>query len=398
MSNHKLTIKADALKLYQDKYPLILKETLISWDSVKQEGDIIELYSLQKKFIAKAYHGIQNKGYGWILTYDKNEKIDQNFFEKKIKEAIDYRKNFFENKATTAFRIFNGEGDGIGGLTIDYFDDFYLFTWYSLGIYHFKEIILNAFRSSVSYKGIYQKKRFNTKGGYLSDEDDFIDGQKANFPIIIKENNIRFAIYLDDGAMVGIFLDQREVRNTLRQHYSKNKNILNTFSYTGAFSVASALGGAKKTSSVDLAKRSLVKTREQFVINNINLDKQNIIIEDVFNYFKYAIRKKLLFDVVIVDPPSFARSKKITFSVAKDYTKLLKEVIQITNKGGIIVASTNYANLDASQFRYFIYKAFDQLKCKYKIEKMYSLPPDFRVSSTFLEGDYLKVAFIRKIK
>ena len=158
MSNHKLTIKTDALKLYQNKYPLILKETLISWDSVKQEGDIIELYSLQKKFIAKAYHGIQNKGYGWILTYDKNEKIDQNFFEKKIKEAIDYRNNFFENKATTAFRIFNGEGDGIGGLTIDYFDDFYLFTWYSLGIYHFKEIILNAFRSSVNYKGIYQKK------------------------------------------------------------------------------------------------------------------------------------------------------------------------------------------------------------------------------------------------
>ena len=105
------------------------------------------------------------------------------------------------------------------------------------------------------------------------------------------------------------------------------KNILNTFSYTGAFSVASALGGAKKTSSVDLAKRSLIKTKEQFAINNINLDKQNIIIEDVFNYFKYAIRKKLLFDVVIVDPPSFARSKKIIFSVAKDYTKLLKEVI-----------------------------------------------------------------------
>ena len=83
MSNHKLTIKADALKLYQNKYPLVLKETLIGWDSIKEEGDIVELYSLQKKFIAKAYHGIQNKGYGWILTYDKNEKIDQNILKKR---------------------------------------------------------------------------------------------------------------------------------------------------------------------------------------------------------------------------------------------------------------------------------------------------------------------------
>jgi 23S rRNA (cytosine1962-C5)-methyltransferase len=101
--------------------------------------------------------------------------------------------------------------------------------------------------------------------------------------------------------------------------------------------------------------------------------------------------------VVVLDPPSFARSKKHTFSVAKDYVKLLKEAIQITNKGGVIVASTNYANFNMGKFKEFIDKAFKELNGKYKIEHTFSLPKDFKVMDKFKEGDYLKVVFIRKV-
>ena len=356
------------------------------------------LHDNQNKFIAKAYHGIQNKGFGWVLSYKKDEKIDKDFFANKIKKALLFRKDFFQNKNTTAFRVFNGEGDGIGGVTIDYFDGYYLFTWYSLGIYEFKNIILEAFINTVEYKGIYQKKRFDGKGKYLDEKDDFLFGNTAPEPLIVKESGANFAIYLDDGAMVGVFLDQREVRKIIRDKYAKNKTVLNTFSYTGAFSVFAALGGAKSTTSVDLAKRSLPKTTEQFNINNIDITKQNIVVEDVFNYFKYAVRKKLLFDMVIVDPPSFARSKKHTFSVNKDYIKLLKEVIQITNKGGIIVASTNSANISMMRFHDFISTAFKELKGKYRVLQSYSLPKDFRVHDNFEEGNYLKVVFVTKLR
>ena len=216
--------------------------------------------------------------------------------------------------------------------------------------------------------------------------------------LIIKENNVNFAIYLDDGAMTGLFLDQREVRKTLRDKYSDGKMILNTFSYTGAFSVFAVLGRAIKTTSVDLAKRSLPKTSEQFCINDIDTKKQEIIVDDVFNYFKYAVKKQYKFDVVVLDPPSFARSKKITFSVSKDYVNLLKEAIQITNKNGIIVASTNCANFGMIKFRHFIEQAFRELNGKYKVEETYSLPKDFRICTEFKEGDYLKVVFIKKLK
>ena len=392
-----LTIKPAYLKEYQNGYPLISKESIIDWSKVTEEGTIVNLLDNRKKFIAKGYYGRQNKGYGWILSSKKEEKIDLNYFINKIKSAIKYRDSFYTSKNTTAFRVFNGEGDGIGGLTIDYFDGYYLLTWYSIGIYKFKNAILEALKSSVEYKGIYQKKRFDTKGQYLDDTDDFICGEKAPEPLIVQENGVNFAIYLDDGAMVGVFLDQRDVRKSIRDKYAKGKTVLNTFSYTGAFSVFAALGGSAKTTSVDLANRSRSKTEEQFSINNINIEAQDIIVEDVFNYFKYAVRKKLSFDLVVLDPPSFARSKKHTFSAGKDYVKLLKEAIQITSKGGVIVASTNASNFDMKRFKDFIDKAFKELSGKYRIEETFSLPKDFRVMDKFKEGDYLKVVFIRKI-
>lgn len=392
-----LTIKPQYIKNYKNGYPLISKDFIVDWGKVEAEGTIVNLLDDRKNFIAKGYYGIQNKGYGWVLSFKKEEKIDVAFFSDKIKAAIQYRKDLYKDENTTAFRVFNGEGDGVGGLTIDYFEGFYLVTWYSLGIYTFKEDVLAALKSQVAYKGIYQKKRFDAKGQYLDDADDFVCGSRGEFPLIVKENGANFAIYLDDGPMVGVFLDQREVRKTIRDSYAKGKTVLNTFSYTGAFSVFAALGGAKKTTSVDLAKRSRSKTEEQFSINGIDPEAHDIIVEDVFNYFKYAVKKEILFDVVVLDPPSFARSKKHTFSVAKDYVKLLKEAIQITNKGGVIVASTNYANLNMAKFKEFIEKAFKELGGKYKIEHTFSLPKDFSVMDKFKEGDYLKVVFIRKI-
>jgi len=393
-----LTVNPAFVKAYLEGYPLISSESLAdSSGVVQEEGSIVNLIDMRKKFIAKGYYGKQNKGYGWVLSKEKSQKIDIDFFRKKIQEAIAYRKEFYESKTTTAFRVFNAEGDGMGGLTIDYYEGYYVLTWYSVGIYTFKEQILEALKSLVKYKGIYQKKRFNTKGQYLDETDDFVCGKKAPEPLIVKENGVSFAIYLDDGAMVGIFLDQKEVRKKIKDTYAKGKTILNTFSYTGAFSVYAALGGAKETTSVDLANRSRSKTQEQFSINNIDIEKQHIIVEDVFNYFKYAVRKKLSFDLVVLDPPSFARSKKHTFSASKDYVKLLKEAIQITSKGGVIIASTNASNFDMRRFKEFIDKAFKALNGRYKIEETFSLPKDFKVSETFKEGNYLKVVFIRKM-
>ncbi|MDD9782504.1 class I SAM-dependent rRNA methyltransferase [Priestia megaterium] len=384
------------IKKVNKGYPLIEKDALVDGHKLQEEGVIINLVTPKNQFLAKGYYGKQNKGYGWILTKKKSEQIDAAFFARKIQQAISSRHDFYASEDTTAFRIFNSEGDGIGGLIIDYYDGYYVMSWYSEGIYQFKEYVIEALKSAPNFKGLYQKKRFSVKGQYI-EEDDFVAGDKGEFPLIVKENGIRFAVYLNDGAMVGVFLDQRDVRKTIRDKYAKGKTVLNMFSYTGAFSVAAALGGAAKTTSVDLANRSLAKTIEQFSVNGIDHEAQDIIVEDVFKYFKYAVKKNMTFDLVVLDPPSFAKSKKHTFSAAKDYKDLLKEAIALTKPNGVIVASTNASNFDMKKFHSFIEKAFNEKGERYKMMEQFALPSDFKTIKEFKSGNYLKVVFIQKI-
>ncbi|MDF2038226.1 class I SAM-dependent rRNA methyltransferase [Cytobacillus oceanisediminis] len=381
---------------FKDGYPLVTEESVQRIPKGIEEGAVIELADESGRFIGKGYYGKQNKGRGWILTRNPQETFDEAFFAKKFKEALKRREALFRDSETTAFRVFNGEGDGIGGITIDYYDGFYVISWYSEGVYTFRDTVIQALMNSADVKGLYEKKRFAVKGTYIED-DDFAAGERASFPLMVKENGISFPIYLNDGAMVGVFLDQRHVRKTIRDKYAEGKTVLNTFSYTGAFSAAAALGGAVKTTSVDLANRSKSKTIEMFSVNGIDFEAQDIIVEDVFNYFKYAVRKQLKFDMVILDPPSFARSKKHTFSARKDYPELLAQAIQITEKNGIIVASSNCSTFNMKKFKDFIKKAFAQTGDRYKILEEFTLPEDFRTIKEFKEGDYLKVAFIQKL-
>lgn len=390
-----LQVKRRHVEDYRKGYPLIIGSRIVNIDDVYREGTIVNLLDEDDGFLARGYYGKQNKGSGWVLTQKEDEKIDEDFFRKKLLVALNKRTKFFNDPETNCFRIFNGEGDGIGGLTIEYFDEYLVINWYSQGIYKFKDMILKALGQLTYSKGIYEKKRFSQEGKYI-EEDDFVSGERAEEPILVKENGVKFAIYLNDGAMVGVFLDQREVRKAIRDRYSKGRRVLNTFSYTGAFSVFAALGGAEKTTSVDLANRSLAKTQEQFSINAIDPEGQEIIVDNVFNYFKYALRKDIEFDLAILDPPSFAKSKGFSFSAEKDYKDLLKETILITADAGTIVASTNASNFDMKKFKGFVSQAFKETGFSYKILEEHSLPDDFKTIEEFKEGDYLKVLFIKK--
>lgn len=389
----KYKLKRRATQMVRDGYPVLLKEDFVK-EPIESEGTIVELLDDNKKFVARAYLAKQNKGDGWILTMNENEKIDQTFFERLFNQALTERANLKSNDQTNAYRFFNGEGDGLGGLTIDVYADYYVFSWYSAGIYKHQQTILKAFLAVVSdVKGVYEKIRYQTK---TKPETNHVYGEEAPEPLLIKENGITFATYLNDGLMTGIFLDQRNVRRSILEQYSMDKTVLNTFSYTGAFSVAAAMGGASHTTSVDLANRSLEKTKEQFKVNGLDPELQTIRVMDVFDYFRYAIRKQLKFDTVVVDPPSFARSKKRTFSVSKDYTALLEDIIDITNEDGVIIASTNAANVSTEKFEQFIETAFDHKGISYEILEKHTLPEDFKINPHYPQSDYLKVYVIQK--
>ena len=385
---------------YKKLYPLIFKEAIIGFQMLEtsniEEGTLLKLVDEKGRYVATGYLGRQNKGLGWVLTRNDKEKIDTLFFQRKIYQAIEKRLGLFNNPKTTAFRVFNGEGDGIGGLTIDFFNGYYLINWYSQGIYSFKEQIVEALKKSVEFDAIYEKLRFE---GITPDHaDGFIIGTPATFPIVIKENGVNLSIFFDEGAMVGLFLDQREVRRTIRFQYAKGKAVLNTFSYTGAFSVFAALGGAKTTTSVDLANRSLEHTQKNFELNNVSLENHQILVEDVFHYFKFALKKGLSYDLLILDPPSYAKSKDFTFSAEKDYPSLLAEAIRITRNNGVIVASNNSSTISLDKFKQIIGRGFNEAGARFELLEMHQLPKDFRTHHLYEDSNYLKVAFIKVLK
>ncbi|OTP12365.1 SAM-dependent methyltransferase [Enterococcus sp. 10A9_DIV0425] len=388
----KINIKKRASTKFKKGYPLIQQEDLVQAKIITT--DWVELVDPQGNFLGKGYLGKQNKGIGWILS-QQDEPFDQAFFERKFFGAKEQRTIYFSDEQTTAFRLFNGEGDGIGGLTIDYYDRFAVFSWYNETLYKHRRLLIAAFQ--VVYPevlGIYEKIRFETT---RLPESQHVTGEVAVEPLLIKENGVTYATYLNEGLMTGIFLDQKEVRGALIDGLALGKSVLNMFSYTGAFSVAAAMGGASTTTSVDLAKRSLKKTREQFEVNGLSTEDQRIIVMDVFEYFKYAQRKNLSYDVIVLDPPSFARNKKKVFRVAKNYGELVKDSLAILSDDGILVASTNAANVSVDQFQAMIEDELLATGVDYQIIGVYRLPNDFQTIASFPEGNYLKV-FIYQIK
>lgn len=361
-------------------------------ENVNLKDQEVEVQSQEGIFLGTAYLSQQNKGLGWFVSIDK-VTFNQAFFEKLFRQAKEKRSAYYQDDLTTAFRLFNQEGDGFGGLTVDLYGDYAVFSWYNSYVYQIRQTISEAFRQVFpEVLGAYEKIRF--KG--LDYESAHVYGQEAPDFFTVMENGILYQVFMNDGLMTGIFLDQHEVRGSLVDGLAMGKSLLNMFSYTAAFSVAAAMGGASHTTSVDLAKRSRELSEAHFQANGISTDDHRFIVMDVFEYFKYAKRKGLTYDVIVLDPPSFARNKKQTFSVAKDYHKLISKSLEILNPGGIIIASTNAANVSSQKFTEQIDKGFAGRS--YQILNKYGLPADFAYNKKDESSNYLKVISMKVSK
>ena len=361
-------------------------------ENVNLKDQEVEVQSQEGIFLGTAYLSQQNKGLGWFVSKDK-VVFNQAFFETLFRQAKEKRSAYYQDDLTTAFRLFNQEGDGFGGLTVDLYGDYAVFSWYNSYVYQIRQTISEAFRQVFpEVLGTYEKIRF--KG--LDYESAHVYGQEAPEFFTVLENGVLYQVFMNDGLMTGIFLDQHEVRGSLVDGLAMGKSLLNMFSYTAAFSVAAAMGGASQTTSVDLAKRSRELSQAHFQANGISTDDHRFVVMDVFEYFKYAKRKGLTYDVIVLDPPSFARNKKQTFSVAKDYHKLISKSLEILNPGGIIIASTNAANVSSQKFTEQIDKGFAGRS--YQILNKYGLPADFAYNKKDESSNYLKVISMKVSK
>ncbi|HRA70939.1 MAG TPA: class I SAM-dependent rRNA methyltransferase, partial [Trichococcus flocculiformis] len=196
----KITITQISEKKIKAGNPLLQMEDFpneLSFD----EGELVELVDSRQKFVAKAYLAKQNKGVGWVFSLDNADSFNEAFFKKQFEKAKRKRTDLQSDPETTTYRLFNAEGDGIPGVTIDHYDGFAVVSWYSEGIFRYQTAIIAAFQAVFpETKGIYEKFRYQRKDGLIS---RYVRGDAAPTPLIVKENGINYATYLDDGLMTG---------------------------------------------------------------------------------------------------------------------------------------------------------------------------------------------------
>lgn len=375
------------------------KQLLLSHDlsnaglklAAQASNQVIELVDAKDAFVASAYLSSQNKGIGWVYSL-KKEPFSQQLLIERFKSAKEVRAHYFNQPLTNAFCLFNDEGDALGGLRVELYHDFAVFSWYNAFIAKHQELIISAFQKIFpEIKGGYAKNRFKSANVATM----HIFGESHSEVNIILENGIQYATHLNDGLMTGIFLDQREVRGRLLDYYAQGKTVLNLFSYTAAFSVAAAMGGALETTSVDLAKRSVELSRAHFELNQIDLNSHRFIVMDTFEFYKYAIRKGLKYDLIIIDPPSFARNKRKIFSVQKNYQDLIEGALSLLNPNGSIIASTNAQNYSIDDFKKMLKSSL--VNHQYHFKEVFRLPSDYRSNPKQIDSNYLKV-FVIEVK
>jgi 23S rRNA (cytosine1962-C5)-methyltransferase len=257
----------------------------------------------------------------------------------------------FPSADTTCYRLVHGAADGIEGLTVDVYDQWLVASLYTDERGAREEGWLDAL-ATLGFRGVYLKHRPRQANELALDErlqrcpPEAVRGESAPESLLVKESGIPYEVRLGDGLSTGLFLDQRDNRARLRRS-ANGKSVLNLFSYTCAFGVAAAVGGARASTNMDVAKPVLERGRRNYELSGLALAAHTFLARDVLDALPRLAKKPERFDIVVLDPPSYASTKGKRFSVERDYAELAALASALVAPGGQLLACTNHHRLDA---------------------------------------------------
>lgn len=328
-------------------------------DTNAKPGEIVDVYTFDKKFIGKGYYNPQSQISVRLLTRDKNEHIDEAFFYNRIKKAWEYRQKigYAEN-----CRLIFGEADDMPQLIIDKFNDYFVIQTMALGIDVWKPAIVKALNDLFAPKGIYERNDVPVRElegleqhkGFLSPEFD------TN--IIINENGIKFNVDVANGQKTGYFLDQQDNRRAI-QHIVKDADVLGAFCYTGSFEISAAHFGAKSVLGLDISQNAIDMCNKNAALNGL----ENICSFECVNAFdvlKNWTKEEKRWDVVMLDPPSFTKSRSSIDKAAAGYKEINLRGMKLVKPGGFLVTSSCTNLVQPEQFLDIIQMAAKDAKRK----------------------------------
>ena len=376
------------------KHPWIFSGAISRCDDNMEEGEVVRVMSGKGDFIAIGHWQIGSIAIR-VLSFD-DVAIDGEFYENKLSIALDVRKsigllrggnNIDEKNINTTYRLVHGEGDGLPGLVIDMYDGTAVMQAHSIGMHVHRHIIAESLKKVMGeeLKAVYYKSETTLPfKADLGQENGFLIGKSTND--VAHENGLKFHIDWLKGQKTGFFIDQRDNRALLEQ-YSKGRRVLNMFCYTGGFSVYSMRGGAELVHSVDSSSKAVELVNKNITLNFPGDTRHQAFAADAFKFLDEMASN---YDLVILDPPAFAKHRDALKQALRGYTKLNAKAMEKMPSGSILFTFSCSQAVNKEQFRTAIFAAALQTGRQIRILHQLHQPADHPININHPEGEYLK--------
>lgn len=375
--------KDDSLRRF---HPWVFSGAIHHVSEEPEEGEKVAVYTSEKEYIATGHYQI-----GCIMVRVlsfENETIDQNFYEKKLAVALHVRHCIgVIGEQNNTYRLVHGEGDNLPGLVIDIYGKTAVMQAHSVGMHMDRKIIAQALKAVMgdSIDSIFYKSETTLPfKAELGQENGFLLGGNAND--VATENGLQFHVDWLRGQKTGFFVDQRENRSLLEK-YAKGKKVLNMFCYTGGFSFYAMRGGAELVHSVDSSQKAIDLTNANVALNFPKDPRHQAFAEDAFRFLE---KMETPYDLIILDPPAFAKHKDALRNALKGYTRLNKKAFEKIQPGGILFTFSCSQAVNKDQFRAAVFTAAAQAKRNVRILHQLHQPADHPINIYHPEGEYLK--------
>jgi 23S rRNA (cytosine1962-C5)-methyltransferase len=395
----KWTVGSESVRMLELGHPWIIADAYTKRWPAGEAGDLIELTDGSGRFLGSALLDPKDRIIARVLSRQRM-RLDRGWIKKRLERAVALRRDHADLSDSTAYRLVNGEGDGLPGLTVDRYGDYLMVQVYCTGWRRYLKLVTQALEEILAPAGIYEKTR-PQKTRELESEGDakkygrLLSGVPAPEPLLVQENGLSFQVSLERGLNTGLFLDQRNNRRDLMARV-KGKRLLNLFSYTGAFSVAAAAAGASQVTSVDASPGYMEIARANFGVNRLNPKRHEFLVGDCLAVLDEMSRQGALYDVILMDPPSFSTTSKSRFTTRGGTSDLVACALKLLREGGLLIASSNHQKVDLADYLKELRRGALQAGSSLQVIQLNGQPEDFPYPVTFPEGRYLKYAICVK--
>ena len=380
-------------------YPWIFHYQIKNKKIEGELGDLAVVYDSKNIFLAIGLYDPESDIRLRVLQISKPVEIDSIFFENRLLSALQLRNSIVAD-GTTGYRVINGENDGFPGLVLDRYDSTLVLKLYTAAWIPYLDVLSTLFKNKISVKRcVLRLSRKVAASKTISrehSEGTLLFGKKITEPIYFKENGIDFQVDVISGQKTGFYLDQRDNRQKVRL-LSEGKSVLNVFSYTGAFSVYAFSGGARSVLEIDSNPIALAASRKNlkgcFINRNFSMEEFNQITGDAFDMLSKLESSGQRYDLVILDPPAFAKRKKQKMTALNSYTKLVRAGARVTKKGGILFGASCSVHVQSDNFYKAVFLGIDLAGRGYEEICRSGHAQDHPF--TFSEGEYLKGIFCK---